>query len=661
MTHVKDATNLPLGSVALGYIKTADNGSSSFYVDPPTKPFAGPGTDYSLAEKNYWIRFWIKAARNATTLQSDGAIPGADTGYFHKIGGFWVWMFGFIHNVSGGICLCQNVDLENDGTRTLLGFQSTSGGYSHIAWDTWAELTIHLKLGETDGVYELFINGVLAVNYLNIDTTNISEGAGFPMLYPRNYTQRFYLPAINGITWQITGPIESWSETDIYTAIAGGNIRPRFELETSPNIIKTFIPAMVNHPHGGGFSATGSGTGAGIATYVDRGTIGIQTKRSQITFSGTASGIWTLTSYDKIGALSYNEFGWATIALVELYLPSGASITVDLLDNSNTNSIFSIGVSGGHLTQNGSNLAPINQANRFALLLHLSSSGQATYSLCDLTQTLPNQIFWSGPLANWISQSLGSIKITLTMGSANCQVGSIYCCKWIDIFGHDSIVHADVNGLTPTLASVNHVAMYAPQGTDVELIPGGAYMQKSGGAEKNILACIVARSGRTRDDFTNYVLPYMGYTRGIRFVSIDLGSINDITEGYANNPTTYVATFKTQLSQQMDTLIPLGNKVLVCTMIRREQGTFVEAQLQTINDLNNYTRDLANNSRYSPMLEIADISAFVGKHISLFTAGDNIHFNDAGDRLIASYTATIMSSLVQPSPYPSRGPKIIKL
>ncbi|MEG7973054.1 hypothetical protein, partial [Listeria monocytogenes] len=76
----------------------------------------------------------------------------------------------------------------------------------YTAWNTWTRITIHFHYGASNlGFGEVYVNGTICDRQTG-DTAYTDSAAA--------HLNRVQLPAIPGVKWQLTGPINTWSGTD---------------------------------------------------------------------------------------------------------------------------------------------------------------------------------------------------------------------------------------------------------------------------------------------------------------------------------------------------------------------------------------------------------------------------------------------------------------
>lgn len=125
---------------------------------------------------------------------------------------------------------------------------------------------------------------------------------------------------------------------------------------------------------------------------------------------------------------------------------------------------------------------------------------------------------------------------------------------------------------------------------------------------------------------------------------IDGGSINDIATIDSNEATrtTMVAQLTAQANQAVTQLTSNLNRVWQTTMINRVQGTtYTTTERNAILDYDTALRTLHQSY---PNVYFSDVAADIADPSTLFTAGDDTHFNAAGDITYATYMVTDFAS-----------------
>lgn len=611
-THVgASSSDLPPNSSATGYIETADDAGGQIRIDATTVPFADKETDH-------WVRLWVRPVRTATSLAANNTSSNFMTFYSSGQKITSIWYLTNIYDLES--ISITSVEYLSTGppTESSRGGDFSTGG-AGLAFGEWTEIVVHLKWHETDGVFELYNNGVLFVRGSSMATTEIAIAdarSRFTVLFP----------AINGIKWQIAGPLESWSGTDIV-------IRPKYEMVKDSSWLTKFWDCSFQSLPQGSFWDTSESTGTSTSTLY--ATSGTNNFKSRFVGSGSEGQTIVAQSYDNIGVLPYNEKGWSTITWDMLYLPSGATGSFQLKDTSG-DALIALSVTGGNLMQGATTLAPWDSTKRYALSVHLSNSGGATFTLHNLTDSLDVQTIWSGQLDDWTPQEVGKVRNAITIGTANVELDGVSVFRWALWAGLDSLTQGGVYAVTPALVTINYITEWMPYVKARSSIPNVAYRGKQLGYNYQPVSQILGRSGQTRTNFTTNALAHMTYSHGICFLSCDGGSINDIALINTSDPTTKVNEMAANVKTMIETLYAGDNKVWMSTMIDRVQGTtFSTEERQGILMFNNKIRALARRGPGTVIL--SDVATAIGDPTAMFNVGDDIHFNDYGTNLYVQY------------------------
>jgi len=117
---------------------------------------------------------------------------------------------------------------------------------------------------------------------------------------------------------------------------------------------------------------------------------------------------------------------------------------------------------------------------------------------------------------------------------------------------------------------------------------------------------------------------------------VDGGSINDIAQigNSSSSATTVVNTLLSQLSQSISQLTSSQNRVWLTTMIDRVQGATYTATEQSA--ILNYDVGIRALHQSFPSTYFSDVSTDVTNPATLFSPGDDTHFNVAGSITVAT-------------------------
>jgi len=625
LVHV-GSTDIPAGSSSTGYVQGATGTSMAIKIEANGSAFSAGATDY-------WHRMWIRPQRDANALPATGTSYQVWNMQDGSAGRVLLWMVNRVDNNGADGLNIYESNYNFSPTLAALNLLGASGSASVIPYNPvgqlggWVEVVLHVTVGAS-GVREVFLNGVLTSRVTNIDFTNATNWpTGNPGVAANSWS--FTLPAVTGIIWQLCAPIESWSAADI-------SVRPRHSINTDGDVRHVhMIGRWLNDK--GTFWTSGGTMTATPTTYASGGT---NPARFRVVFSGTASQTGSLQTIDEIGTLPYNDHGWCTVMFPQTYMPGGGTCSWSIRNAADDGDLIKLDFDGTNLMQGATTLAPITAADRFLLMIHLNSDGRAAFSLHDLTADITSRNWWSGALDTWTPGAVGPIKQTCVRGSASVEMDGCVIGPWIDVVGVDSFSHANVTALTPVMAGATHLASRFSQG-DQFSIPGCSFPQKQNGMKAHAFHCIAGRSGRSFSNFYTNVVAYMDSTYGIRLVVVDGGSINDI--GSITNAATRISVVSTCACQHSSTIklmLQNKNQIWYSSMIRREQGTYSATQLDGINQLNAKLKEMCREMQSQGLVRFSDPAASVADHATLFTAGDDVHFNAAGDMTVANYMVT---------------------
>lgn len=545
LTHV-GSTDVPPGSVATGYLEAAENTAASFQIDATGTAFAGAGPPTVTHDpKDYWIRFYVRLSRLSTALPTS-----TDTDYWLSLNSNnlrWESTYQYLYGAGGPGRHNRLSEGLSGGTEDSL-FDDDGFVYNALGVNQWTEFILHIrKSGPADSAWELYQNGALVSRHTGLDLSGINFASE---------TFAISLPTATGVKAQVAAPIETHVGSDI-------TIRPRWELQgKTAEFVKAFLPTGLDQQKGGHWATTGSWTRDAYQTS------GINPQRYRLSCSAAA----TLTSIDELGAAPYNEQGWFTIGLTDIYLPSDSTASVVLRDTAGS-SLLTVDFSGGQVTQGGINRIPYTAAKRYSLLLHLSAAGEATATLLNLTDDYAStQTCFSAQLSGWNPQAqLGKLHLAITPGGGGtCELGSVGLFRWASLLFSDSMATSYVNSLSPNLATGDHYGGQLPMMRDQNCVPGGGYQQHENGLPRRMIVSTLARSGGTMTTFNtqNLVTGGLKWLRGCRIIGCDGCSINDIAAINSSAPDSAVDALVRQWDNLLTQVLPY-NKVWVISMLPR--------------------------------------------------------------------------------------------
>jgi hypothetical protein len=621
-THV-GSTDVPPGSSATGYIETSAGSLGYFRIDDTSAPLNG--------SDDYWVRFWVYPERVTTQPLAANQSPNIIHDVHDGSDKLLSWLF-LVDNPSassanGTQAITVLVSSFIGGTTSHLDSLGGGIGPGVIPLDAWTELTFHVSLNASDARYGLYINRVLVGEVSGLDTTSIG-------LEALRSNWNLGLGNWSGLKFRITGPIESWGGTDI-------PMRPLYSLEP-PNSYRTkkFAHHFARTKYSQGLMFTYAGPATMTPLVYASG--GINPERRRIIVTGTGGERAKIMTIDGIGLLPFNEENWATVFFTDFYLP-GTGTTCDFIlrNTADTADVIRLTYDGTDLKQ-GSRVLKANLAksSRWKLAVHLHKSGEATYSLIDETVgPWTTQAYFSGTLANWIPQAIGKAGFDAVYGNATFELGAISVHRWLELSGFDSLSTAAILALSPEAQGPNNVGGQFAQQGDQDLIPNMWRRRPewvSRGYGRRGIDANIGRSGLSRASWNTYVGSGMSYARGIILWNIDGGSINDVGSGAASQAAAdaKAATLIAELDRTIGLVLPHGNRMLLSTMIRREQGTYNIYDLSVIDQFN--TAVQARALTYVGSVFFCDPANAIQPNRSLFSAGDDVHFTLQGNATVAT-------------------------
>lgn len=626
-THVGSA-NVPAGSSATGYMELATGAIGTFRIDSATAPFT--------VGEDHWVRFWVNPARDLAVPQ----LP--DSGFidvltlmdvsFNKLR---IW--AYIRNApttegTPGLALLPLESLPATSTSLSLDGQGSTDAPMVVPYDTWTEIAFHIRVHAADGRWGLYVNGVAVLEDAAFDTTS----ATIPTADIKAHWA-IKLGGIAGLKFRVAGPVESWSGTDI-------PVRPRYDLEPGNSYqTKMFLHHYADTVYTQGRMFSYSGTATQTPT-VYTPPAAINPRRRRMVVSGTVGQTAVITTIDALGNLPYNEDGWATVFFTDFYLP-GTGTTCDFIlrNATDTADIIRITYDGTDLKQGSTIIkAAMAKTSRWKLALHLHTSGAATFSLIDETvASLTTQSYFSGPLANWVPQSIGKAGFSAVYGTASFELGAISVHRWLEMAMLDSISTAGITGLTPEAQGPAFVSAQFSQVSDSNGIPNIWRLRHEWvvrGYGRRGISALIGRGGLNRAAWNANVLSGMTYARGVLLWNIDGGSINDVGSGLADQAAVdaKVVYMAANLNATLTGMLASGaNRVLLTTMVRRERGSFNAFDLLAIDGFNTAIRAQAQANPLKIFL--ADVANEIAPHRPLFWGpGDDVHPSAWGGYVIAT-------------------------
>ncbi len=621
LTHVGSA-DIPMGSTASGFLRGVDDAAASIRID-------GTSVPNQSNETSYWRRCWVRFARTATPLAADGTsaqfhiVQATSPSTATKLRTF-LYVRNLTHNP--GLTLAVQEFLAG-GTEERISGVGSSGSLPVIPFDAWVRIGFRVTRSTSGGVYALYFNDTLVHQHSGLPTdTEILPAGQFAA------QTSFAWPAIAGVRVEFCGPFETYQ----LSGPAPGAWSPLHALNgTAGHLAQAHLctPVGDGTPHGKAWTHSGAAT----ATLTDYVTSGSNPNRRRYVYSGSAADTWSQTTRQALGPVSYNQQGDAQIVFPMLYVPGSASAQI-VARYADGSPLVTLDIAGGQLAVGAANLAPWDHADRYALILHLPSSGMPSVSLYDLTEVNVAQNAWSAPIPAWTPGDLGTVTVSGVLGATAHECDGVWVTRWADVMMVDSLSHVMASGVSPSLAMTNHVSNALCPPCDAYLVPGAAYPNRVNGLDRRVACVVIGRAGMTRDAAHTYVLPYLDRAPGLELVQCDGGSINNFL-GVANTAqqTAALDNLESLLTTMCADALTRRQRVWLTTMIRREQGTYTTIQNETIDLYNTRIRRVYRDGQSSTWyhLRFGDVALAIINHLALFTAGDDTHPNAAGAATMA--------------------------
>lgn len=553
-------TDVPPGSAATGVLQSVEAQAASLRIDAANSACPSAGD-------HYWLRFWVRAIRTAS------ALPAAQSTY-----GLYVWdgasnFLTLKFETNGAAALgwtpARGRAGLSAGTSSLL---MQASGEEWFGWGDWCELVVHVQRHASAGQFRIFVNGVLASHETGLDTNSTFNWAALG-----GQSLTLALPAWSGVVWQVCGPLESYSGTDIV-------VRPQFALNGPAALTNQLhLPcataqagALVQGCFG---QVSGTGTVTLDTEYLNQ--IGSPCRRRLIFAGNGNSPVWT--TLNAVGPLPYNEQGWATLAISDLLVPDGTS-AIWQINKAGGAALWKFFATSGTLfaaydTGQYANLGLYVTAARHALLLHLNRDGRAAMTLIDLTSSPGQNVggyqatTHSQPLPAWTPQDIGAMSLTALPSASNIEMGFLAVCRRPTLYTLDSLsstLHTPGSGNTTPLHNAYGIARSFPMQRECQCLPGGFYPLKHLGLERRVLLAPLGRPGLRRLDWTRNVLGPLLNTAGCEVIAFDAGSVNDITGIQSGDATVVLAELRGNFDTFLDWAIDRDCAVWIATMLPRD-------------------------------------------------------------------------------------------
>ncbi len=528
-----------------------------------------------------------------------------------------------LYTAAGGLTAFLSPVSGTGGVQTRL--EMLSSNVMIIPYNIWAKYTVEIDTTAANGGVRFYINDNLIDEFVGV--TSMSGNGSLTECGTLTF-------GFAGVIIDMAGPIESFS----------GPSDPIIPLQraiaATDNTVREYPIRFANRNRG---ACWNSYVEDSMLTLTEYATGGINPQRKRAVLSGAGTAEFTLA--ENIGAPQYNEAGWLSVVFPMVYAPDGTSINLSIRNAANTANIVNLEVED-FFTLGATTIGEARTfGHRYAVLIHLHQSGQLHATTVNLTAAGGTQRVYSGwSPSGWTPQTLGKIIITIEVDSAAELDGAIVS-RWFDFIGIDSLACTPATTVTPDLNFVNNVsALTQGKFSDHESVDRSTLLDP----QRSVAPFVVGRSGSTSATFTSDVIRGMQWSRGIRLVLIDGGSINDTPALNDANRKASGLAWRAQLLNTVSQMVSSTNRVLLTTMIRREQGTYTAVQLREADRLSAYVREVFQTCQRSiggrPLLQLADVSLYVDSHLSLFTAGDNTHFNAAGNITVGGLVKSLATT-----------------
>lgn len=618
-THV-GSTDLPAEAIAAGctgYVKGADNAALAWKID-------GSATPMPTNESDYWMSTWLRPARTAA------ALPADQTGVqFQAWSNSGEKLIQYLHirnttHLKG--LVVQPAEFMTGGDTSEKMYDSGSTGSTPVIYfDRWAHICSHVKRSTAGGILEMYVNGVLIQRITGLNTDGEVTAAQLAA------TTQFNWPAISGIRMEFCAPITSHDLT-------GPVLRPKHSLwPSSSNLTQAHgcdVASDTANQNGKCWTYTGTATRT-ITSYTAGG---ISPGRRRWIYTGSAA-TWNQTTIDSIGTLPFNSRGWATIALPLLLVRDGSAQVV--IRNNAAAAILTLDITGSQIKQGATVLAAWDHADRYALKIHLSSTGSIKGSLYNLTENNSAVNAWSFDLGTWTVGALGTATVSGTNVTLAHECDGLWVMRWSAIIGVDSLTQGDAAALSPAMAAVNGVAFALAPTSDIALVPDSAWTNRIHGMDFHPIVVVTGRAGATRGAMQANVLDQLTHARGIEVINVDGGSVNDIAGiTSVGTQTSVLASLKTSIETMLDQGTAREWRIWVTTMIRRPLGgsrPWDALKNASIDLLNTQIRASASAKQSSwQHIKFSDVSTRIADHDALFNIPvDDIHPTVSGYGTIA--------------------------
>ncbi|MGE0534942.1 MAG: hypothetical protein AB7O68_08195 [Pirellulales bacterium] len=551
------------GTDANGYLESTVG--QQCYLQVEAQGTACPNTG-----DDYYLRFRFRGSLTGAALPGDdgknwcGIVTSSNTL-------IWNWLlnngsapgapgFGFSCAPGGSVGGSATNLWDTNGTKSPL-----------MTFGQWHEATIHFhRAASTSGYAELFINGRKVSTITGSDTDSVITWSA----------QNLYVlfPQWSGVQWSVTD-FEAWDGTDIV-------ITPLYDADANQPVTKILMPAFANADSNSPNGLDWQWNGAGLALSTEyANSTGSERRRIFTCTSGTP----VATTCHNLGALPYNEQGWATLVFPDFSIPGG-SVTIALKNAANNVNLmrfvlaYSTTIDAYMLDSAGNAsylLTGLTAAVRYSLLIHLNRDGRATWTILDRTTSLVStRGAWSGPLPDWTPQTLGKCSLSFIFNTTAIDFGSLIVASRPTIALLDSISTTNYATPNPDIRIPYTCGGAWATLEERQCLPGGYWNHREDGLNRRHITTTCGQGGLTRRSWSLNMMQQLAYTRGCEFLCFDGGAINDIfasTVTPTGNPTTQINACKRSLSEMFDLLLAGDNAIWMSTVLKRNRRATVTA------------------------------------------------------------------------------------
>lgn len=546
--------------------------SGTIRIDPITVPFQGAVVDHL-------VRLDIIAERDTSQAIADDQT--ALTIHEFKNGG----------SVRSRLTAYLRTDPDNMGlTFRQINFfgsgsEATAGAQIYppqVPLGKVFELALHLKLDSLAGKTTVALNGQAMTAITGANTTS-----GLPIAEARS-RWTITLPAVAGIRWVICG-FDSWTDSDF-------SVRPRYEVADRPysdvpqaSAFRHLPLFAVNDPVGGTWNRTSNITTIASSNY---DTSGIHMYRRRDVYTGTSGQTATLSTIDSVGTPPWSNKGRCAFIFPRSKIPGSATLVLALRNAANNADVIAVTVSNGTITQGATTIGTVPNTADLAIALEIDRGGRAVLNLIGTNIDASSRYFWCFRLADFTpAATYGKIEQRLTLGSASCELDGC----WIGPSWANSQVDSTSstrNTTTDYHHPRNHFGAACMSGAMWENVPGGSWVGRDSGTPAVPLLIACGRSGRTRNEVSQYCLDHMTQTMAADHRVMDFGSINDVNAINGGDGTAIVERELNQFESWLWTQLELGNRVSVSTMLRRDNDQYFPQENAAIDQINTGCREI---------------------------------------------------------------------